>query len=78
MEGLACDRVGGVVLIPPGDQFIAGLADVLTVDDCAGEDSGDVQAVAESSIGAILNVERAIQGNIGRVRAKPFHFDAAA
>jgi len=31
------DRVVGVVHVPLGDKFIAGLADVLTVDDGAAE-----------------------------------------
>jgi hypothetical protein len=60
--------VGGVIPVPEGDQFIAGLANILAVEDRTGEDAGDVQAVDEGSIGAILNIERAIKQGLITLR----------
>jgi hypothetical protein len=59
-------HVCGVVSVPPAHQLIAGFANVLTVEDRAGENTGDVQAVAESGVCAVLQVERA-----GLLRARP-------
>lgn len=67
-----------MICVPFGYQLIAGTADVLTVGDRAGEDAGDVQTVAERSVGAVLQVERAVQADVGRVGAQPIHFDSAA
>jgi len=77
---LVCDRdrVVGVLGVPFGDEFIAGLADVLAVDDRAAEDARDVEPVTEGGIGAILNIERAIERDGGRPGAKTFHLDGAA
>jgi len=39
------DRVLRVVLIPLGNQFVAGFADVLAVEDRAGEHARDIEIV---------------------------------
>ena len=80
MEGLVFrerHHVFGVLLVPLGDQFIAGLADVFTVEDRAGEYAGDVQTVAEGGVGAVLQVERAIETDVGRIGSQPLDFDGA-
>jgi len=67
-----------VLFIPFGDEFIAGLADVLAVDDRPAEDARDVQPVPDGGIGTILNIEGAIECDGGRPGAEPFHFDGAS
>ncbi len=67
-----------MICVPPLDQLIACLTDILTVGDGAGEDAWDVELVTENRVGAILNIERAIQGNSGRPNAKPFDLDSPA
>ena len=42
-------RIG---FVPFGDEFFTGLADVLAVDDRAGENTRDVQTVSEGWIGS--------------------------
>ena len=65
------DRVFRVLCIPPGDQLLTRLADVLTVEDGAGECAGDVQPVIQCIVGAVLDVKRAIQADVGRPGARP-------
>ena len=55
--------------IPLGDQFVAGFADVFAVDDRAGENTRDVQPICECGIGAVLQIERAIKTDVGRISA---------
>jgi hypothetical protein len=52
-----------VICIPFCDEFVAGFANVLTVQDGAGEDARDVEPVAESGTRSILDIERAVEGN---------------
>src|SRR5258706_7233547 len=72
------DQVVGVIGVPFGDEFIAGLADEFAVDDRAAEDTRDVESVTESGIRSILDVERAIESDAGRPGAEPIHFDGAS
>ena len=53
--------VFGIGLVPQSHQFFAALADVLAVDDPAGEDARDVEPVAEDCVGTILDIQFAIQ-----------------
>ena len=71
------DRVLWVVFVPFGDQFLAGLANVLAVDDLAAENTRDVEPVTEGRVSPVLDVERAIQPDGGRPGAQPFHLDRA-
>ena len=64
-----CDRVVGMGGVPEGDQIVSGFADVLAVFDVPGEDAGSVQTVLDGGIQAVLDVERAIQLEVGKVGA---------
>ena len=55
------DRVFRVGFVPHGDQLVACLADVLAVDDVAGEDTSHNQGALEEAIHAVLPVEDAHQ-----------------
>lgn len=72
------DLVFGVLLIPHTDEVVAGLADVLAVENPAAEGTGHVQAVGKGGVGAERNGDAAAQVYIGREGAKPFHFYGAA
>jgi len=72
------DRVFGVFFVPFGDEFIAGLADMLTVDDLATEDARHVYTGIQSSVSTEGDGEVAIQINGGREGAQPIHFDGAS
>ena len=65
------------IFIPLGNQFFAGLADVLTVEDGAAENAGDVQAIAQGGVGAIANRQVATQVDAGRKCPQPIHLDGA-
>jgi hypothetical protein len=55
------DWVVGVLFVPLGDEFIAGLADEFAVEDRAAESAGDVQAVVHGRVGAEGDGEVIIQ-----------------
>ena len=67
-----------VGFIPLGDQFIAGLADVLAVENGAGENARQVEPVTEGRVRPVLDVERAIQCNRGCPDSQSIHLDGAA
>jgi len=46
------DWVFRISLVPHGDQIVAALADVLAVDDLAGEEAGQVEPVTKGRVGA--------------------------
>ena len=75
---LAVNWIGRILCVPPGNQFIGGLAYVFTVDDPACEYIWDIQPVGQWRVGTVLNIEGAIQGAIGRPRAQPFDLDSPA
>jgi hypothetical protein len=60
--GIVLNAVLPIVLI--AFYSSQGLADVLAVDDRAGECARHVQTVGQRSTGAILDTERAIQRNV--------------
>ena len=82
MTGSLCcfllHHVRGMLGIPFGDQFFTGPADMFTVDDRPGEDTRHVQPVDQGRIRAVLDVEAAIEADIGRPGAQPFHLDFTA
>ena len=73
-----CDWVFCVIFVPPGNQFIAGLADGFAVENGAAEDARDIQAVVHGRVGAEGDGEVAIEIDGGRESADPIHFDGAA
>ncbi len=53
-------RVFRIVLVPLDDQLVAGLADVLLVEDRAGEDTRHIDLVDKGGIGPVLDFEFSI------------------
>jgi hypothetical protein len=58
-------------------KFIAGLADVLVVDNCACENARDIQAIGEGGIGTVRNRHIAFEVDAGRKDSQSFPFDNA-
>jgi hypothetical protein len=52
---LLANQVVWVVIIPLGDQFITGLADVFTAVNGANENAGQVKSMTESGIRPVLD-----------------------
>ena len=61
-----CDWVFCMVLVPPGNQFIAGFADGFAVENGAAEDARDIQAVVHGRVGAEGDSEVTIEIDGGR------------
>ena len=84
---LSPERLGGgrfrrhqvlrVGLVPFGHQFLSGHANVLTVEDGAAENAGDVEPGTECRVSPVLDVEHAIQPDGGGPGAQPFDLDRA-
>ena len=72
------DQVVGVIGVPFGNEFIAGLADIFAVDDGAAKHTRDIDPVTDRGIGAILDIKRAIECDGGRPNAQTIHFDGAS
>ena len=73
-----CDWVFCVIFVPPGNQFIAGLADGFAVENGAAEDARDIQAVVHGRVGAEGDSEVTIEIDGGRECAEAIYFDSAA
>ena len=68
----------GILFVPHADKVGTGLADVLTVDDLAAEQTGRVQPVGKGGVGTEGDGEGAFQTDVGREGAQPFDLDGAA
>ena len=77
MPGCLCDRVFGVLLVPQRHQLTRRLADVFAGLDVAGKCAARIQAVGQVGIGAVLNVEAAVQLDVGRPGAQALDLDGA-
>ena len=67
-------RVG---LVPQGDQLVPALADVLAVEDLAGEDTREIEPVGKAGIRPVVDRERAVQPDSGSPNTQPLHLDGA-
>lgn len=64
-------RIVRMLDIPERDQLLGGLTDILTVDDRACQRTGHIQAIRESCIGAILDIEVPSKPMLGVQVPKP-------
>jgi len=69
------DEIAGVLFIPLRNQLWAGLANMFAIDNGASEDARNIGPIAESGVGAILDVERTIERDGGCPGTQPFYLN---